>query len=87
MSGFRARASSWGRLAALSGGMAGEKLGPEIQKLQQHYQRPGGTHVYLLGKADKLTSVGIPGVMAAVAGSLLIGGLYQLYTGTGKGDQ
>ena len=61
-------------------------LGPDIAKAQQFFQRPTSTHVYLLGKADKLTSVAIPGVMAAVAGTLLVSGLYHLYTGTGKGD-
>ena len=62
-------------------------LRPDISKLQQFYQRPTSTHVYLLGKADRLTSVAIPGVMAVVAGSALIVGLHHLYTGTGKGDQ
>ena len=68
--------------------MAGplEPLGPDLKKLQQFYQR-NATHVYLMGKADRLTSVAIPGVMVVVAGTALCTGLYHLYTGTGKGDQ
>ena len=69
-----------------SGGLQGG-LGPEIAKAQQHFQRPANTHVFLMGKADKLTSIGIPGAMAVVATSVLVTGLYHLYTGTGKGDQ
>ena len=67
--------------------MPGETLGPDIKKLQGWYQRPTSTHVYMLGKADKLTSLAIPGTMAMVAAGLLAGGLYKLYTGTGKEDQ
>ena len=55
----------------------------KVPELQQFFQKAHG-HIHTRGKADRVTSLLIPVGMAAVGATILVRGLYHMYTGTGK---